>query len=352
MIEAAEEEAPVVASDAEASSWGFVEGDEIVPGRSALQRLGGGFRYEAYLAWDELLHAVVVVKIVRPGLVESERALRGLRGEAEMLIRVDHPVILRGFDAVTAGERPHLVLEHLEGPRLSTLLRKYGPLPVEQLVPLAIQLCSALHYLGETGIAHLDVKPSNIIMGAPPRLIDLSVALLLDEREVLSTPVGTDGYMAPEQCDPTRLGPVGTPADVWGLGTTLYRAVERRAPVRRVGDRDADPERRWPQLIESPRPLDRAVEAAIAEPVMSCLARDPAARPRPGELAAVLEPILGALPKPRLSRLKPRWAASATAGSAPTIGECPGSARSRTSTWTRSTSRSSCCGGPSCAGSP
>ena len=57
------------------------------------------------------------------------------------------------------------MLEHLEGPRLSSLLRRYGPLPQEQLVPLGIQLCAAAHYIAAEGVVHLDIKPSNIIMG-------------------------------------------------------------------------------------------------------------------------------------------------------------------------------------------
>src|ERR687894_1338355 len=161
--------------------WGLEEGDEVGPGRHALQRLGGGHRYEAYLAFDERLHAVVVVKLIRPHLVDDDHTLSGLRAEAEMLERLSHPVILRAFDAILEGPRPHLTLEHLEGPRLSTLVRRYGKLPVEQLVPLALQLCSALHYLSEEEIVHLDVKPANTIMSGPPRLIDLSVAMTLDD---------------------------------------------------------------------------------------------------------------------------------------------------------------------------
>ena len=108
-------------------------------------------------------------------------------------MRVNHPVLLRSFDAVLDGLRPHLVLEHLEGPRLSKLLvREYGPLPPEQLLPLALQLSSALHYLHQEGFVHLDVKPGNIIMGAPPRLIDMSVARSVASAGTLERVVGTD----------------------------------------------------------------------------------------------------------------------------------------------------------------
>ncbi len=105
------------------ASWGFGEGDEIVPGRHAVRLLGGGHRYEAYLAWDDELRSLVTVKIVRPDLVDHPGVLAGIAGEARALDRLNHPVIVRGFGAVLGGERPHLVLEFLDGPRLSTLVR-------------------------------------------------------------------------------------------------------------------------------------------------------------------------------------------------------------------------------------
>jgi eukaryotic-like serine/threonine-protein kinase len=286
--------------------WRFEEGDEFAPGRYALKRLGGGHRYDAYVAWEQHLHAVVVAKLVRPHLTDDEHTLEGLAAEADTLTRLNHPVLLRLFDAVLEGTQPHLLLEHLEGPRLSTLLRKYGPLPPEQLVPLAVQLCSALHYLAHEKTVHLDVKPSNIIMGAPPRLIDLSVARSLEAAASLDHPVGTDAYMAPEQCEPARLGPVGPAADVWGLGATLYKAATGERAFSEPGAKDEPAEIRWPQLVEPPAPPSVRLPSALADPIMACLAREPAERPAPADVSAAIEPLLEALPKPRLSRLKPR----------------------------------------------
>ena len=292
--------------DVAAERWRFSEGEEIAPGRHALKRLGGGHRHEAYLAFDDHLHALVVIKVVRPHLVEEAHTLDGLRAEAEMLARLDHPVILRGFDAVLDGPRPHLVLEHLEGPRLSTLLRRHGHLPIEQLVPLALQLCSALHYLRREEIVHLDVKPSNVIMSGPPRLIDLSVAQTTAEAGALARPVGTDAYMAPEQCDPGAHGPIGPAADVFGLGVTLYRAASGERPFSEGAEDAQRPEERWPQLVEDPAPPNDRLGPAVAEPIMACLAEDPSQRPAPAEVAAAFERVLERLPRPRLSRMKPR----------------------------------------------
>jgi eukaryotic-like serine/threonine-protein kinase len=290
----------------EESKWGFREGDEIVPGRTAIKRLGGGFRYEAYLAWDDHLRSLVVLKAVRPGLVEDRRTLEGLESEVRLLEHLDHPVLLRSFGAELEGPRPHVVLEHLEGPRLSTLLRKYGPLLPEQLVPLALQLCAAVHYMAGEGVAHLDVKPSNVIMGGPPRLIDLSVARTLEQCEHLTSPMGTDAYMSPEQCRPQAEARVGGAADVWGLGVTLYQAACGERPFEKGNPDSPDPGERWPQLLESPKPPDGRVPAVISEPIMACLAHHPGARPAPGEIADQLELVLEGLPKPRISKLKPR----------------------------------------------
>ena len=286
--------------------WQLAEGDEIAPGLHALDRLGGGHRYGAYLAFDDRLHSIVVAKIVRPHLVDDEHTLAGLRGEAAMLAGLAHPVIVRSFGATLDGPRPHLVLEHVEGPRLSTLVRRHGPLPPEQLIPLALQLCSALHYLAREGVVHLDVKPANVIMSGPPRLIDLSVALGVEEAAALDRPIGTDGYMAPEQCDPARLGPPGPAADLFGLGATLYRAVAGARPFE-TGDADSDGAARWPQLAEDPAPLPATVPREVAEAIGAALDRDPRRRPSAAALADRLEPVLAAQPKPKLGPLKPRW---------------------------------------------
>jgi serine/threonine protein kinase len=285
------------------SRWGFAEGDELTPEITTLRLLGGGLRYEAYLSWDDRLQSLVVIKVVRPGLVDDRRTLRGLAGEVALLRRLEHPVVVRSFGAETEGLRPHVVLEHIEGPRLSTLIRRSGPLPLEQAVPLGIQLCAAAHFLAGAGVVHLDIKGSNIIMAGPPRLIDLSVARSIEQCARLRSAVGTDAYMSPEQCLPEG-GRVGPPSDVWGIGVTLYEAVVGSRPFPR-GDPDAtDPAARWPQL--SARPATDPLPPAVAEPIMACLELDPSARPAPADVLRLLEVAFADLPRPWVSKLKPR----------------------------------------------
>jgi serine/threonine protein kinase len=288
----------------ETDGWGFGEGDEIAAGRHAVRLLGEGRRYEAYLSWDDRLHALVVVKIVRPGQVRHTATLVGLANEAEALRQLAHPSLVRSFDVVLDGDRPHLVLELLDGPRLSTLERRYG-IVVEQLLPLALQLCSVLHYLAGQGYTHLDVKPRNIIMSSTPKLIDLSIARRFEDARLAESPIGTDAYMAPEQCDPARFGEIGQRTDVWGLGVTLYEALARSRPFPDGDETAPDLARRYPQVATDPSPLPADVPEPLADAVLACLRSDPASRPAPAEIAAALEPLVALLPLPRLGRFRP-----------------------------------------------
>lgn len=294
----------------EHASWGFTEGTPIADGRSVVKCLGGGNRYEVYLVWDARLFSLVVAKILRPDQAQEDHARAGLRREAEVLERLGHPVIVRGFDAVLDGPCPHLLIEHVEGPSLRSLIGRAGPLGLEQLLPLALHVAAALHYLASEGMVHLDVKPDNIIMSAPPRLIDLSLVHAIDDARRLTAHVGTDAYMAPEQCGRPGAGSqIGPATDVFGLAATLHHALNGEVPFpREEGARySPDPLTRWPQLAEPPLPLSRSVPRELPELLGEALQRDPAQRPSAAEFAVALEPLVGVIATRRMQfRRRPR----------------------------------------------
>jgi serine/threonine protein kinase len=305
----AQAEAERPEDETDPTRWNFEEGTEFFPGRHALRKLGGGYDYEAYLSWDDKLYSLVVAKCLRPHLVTDASSLRSMEREANFLLTLNHPVVVRGFDAVLDGERPHLLMEHLEGLSLGSLIRRYGALPLEQLLPLSLQICSALHYLASEEIVHLDVKPRNIIMSAPPRVIDLSVARNFDRAAKITGQVGTDAYMAPEQCDPKR-GVIGPAADVWGLGATLYHSVTGQVPFPRPDydrERDADDlDVRFPQLHSESTPFPKQTPGPVVEVILRCLEPDPERRPSIGEIVGLIEPMVATLPtKPVLRKMRP-----------------------------------------------
>jgi serine/threonine-protein kinase len=288
-------------------SWGFAEGDPITTELTAIKLLGGGSAYEAYLAFDEHTYGPVVVKVVRPEQVHDPKTLRGLRREVDTLTHVNHPAVVRALRAELEGERPHVVLEQLDGPRLSSLIRRYGPLPEQQYLPLGIEIASALHYLHRIGYVHLDVKPSNIIMGTPARLIDLSVARTVERAAQLDYPIGTDDYMAPEQCDPPVTGTPGPASDVWGLGATLFEAVAGYRPFDDGSDADtASLGEQFPQTVDLSYQLPDRVPDDVAKAIYACLDPDPAQRPLPHQLAEALQPAFERAPRGRLAGFKVR----------------------------------------------
>jgi serine/threonine-protein kinase len=261
------------------------EGKQLQPGRALppdegleigrrtfVRLLGGGERYEAWLGWDDHLLAPVVIKILRAESAASDRSRRAIAREASLLKRLAHPGMVRMLGADLDAERPYLVLELLEGPRLSTLLRRFGPLSPEQLVSLATELAAALGYMHNERLLHLDVKPQNVIMAAPPKLIDLSIARSLDDASSLIGPIGTEGYMAPEQAMDGPLAEVGPWTDAWGLGVTLFEAANGYRPFEHG----------------SVAPFHARVPAALASLIAACLAQDPAARPTMPQVLASL----------------------------------------------------------------
>jgi eukaryotic-like serine/threonine-protein kinase len=241
---------------------------------------------------------LVVAKLLRPDQAPGDRAGRALAAEARLLRRLAHPLLVRSFGVEPDGERPHLVLAYVEGPRLSTLIRRFG-LILEQALPLTLNLCSVLHYLHGEGVVHLDVKPRNIIMAGSPRLIDLSVARELDTLGSIAGPVGTDAYMAPEQCDPARYPEIGPPSDVWGLGVTVHEAFTGRLPYPRPSAEEPHPQ------LHHPARMAGGVPPALTGLVASCFAPRPGDRPTASELGDALEPFVDALPPPRIGRFRP-----------------------------------------------
>jgi serine/threonine protein kinase len=279
------------------ASWEFEEGEELHPGRIVLKPIGGGNRYEVVLVWDEDLYALGVAKVLRPDQVGDEKALRDLAREVEALNGLAHPTLVRSFDAVLDGPRPHVLIEHLEGPSLRRLIRRDGAIPLEQLLPLAAHVAGALQYMAQAGYVHLDVKPDNIVMGLPPRLLDLSIARTLERAGRTDGPLGTDPYMAPEQCVPREeaVAPIGPATDVWGLGATLFHAVSGEKPFPRgSGDGGAE---RFPQLVEDPLPLPDWLPEELSALILETLERDPAKRPSCAELVERLQPLVAALPR-------------------------------------------------------
>jgi serine/threonine protein kinase len=186
------------------------------------------------------------------------------------------------------------------------VIRRQGRLGVEQAIPLVLQLASAIHYMATTGMLHLDVKPKNVMMAPPPRLIDLSVARTVEHARSTRGAVGTDRYLAPEQAGTGFAHEMGHLTDVWGLGATMHEALAgtRAFPD---GDPAAEGPERFPQLVHQPGPLPRDVPEPLSSLIRASLERRPGDRPTAAEIVHELDPLTEAIPpQPILGKVRVR----------------------------------------------
>jgi serine/threonine protein kinase len=274
-----------------ADRWTLAAGAEIDRDLVVIEALGGGSRYEVYRAWDRQLFCQVAVKVVRPNRVDEDRVIEGFRREIAISAGLQHPNLVRLLRWSAASPRPYLVLEYI-GARTVGAHLDTATVSIPETCLLGIRMLSALHYLHSHQVLHLDVKPDNVTMGDPPRLLDLSLARGFSGSLRLRHTMGTAPYMPPEQCDH---GEVTPRSDLFSLGATLYEAVSGMRPFPPGDDEASERTARYPQLADDAYGIDNIVELPpmLVRLIMSCLSRDPDRRPRSAIAAALtLEAVL------------------------------------------------------------
>lgn len=178
-------------------------------------------------------------------------------------------------------------MEYLEGPSLHHLakVRPNRRLPINDALRIGIYVGAALSHVHDRGLLHLDVKPGNIVVvRGRPILCDFGIARW--RRDPRPSRVGgTEDYIAPEECQLEEITPA---ADIFGLGVTLYEILTGHLPFPDRGDAED-----YPQVLQSPssiRQHRRDVRIGLERLILSCLSREPTARPN---LAALLPALHG-----------------------------------------------------------
>jgi serine/threonine protein kinase len=268
----------------------YGEGAALVPGYRVIAHLRRGEDLDVYDAWSEERASRCVLKVPRPDRLSDAGVLERLREEGRLLLSLSHPHIARAYELID-GPHPALVLETLAGETLSHLIDEAAERDEEvtsgDLAQLGIQLASAVSYLHRRGVLHLDLKPSNVVVEAGrAKLLDLSLARPPGPAHA---GIGTWCYLSPEQARGESLGP---PADVWGIGATLYEAATGWPPF----DEDGDDPDSFPQLERAARRADsdRLFSRALADLIQACLSDDPASRPTVESIAVRLRCVIAA----------------------------------------------------------
>jgi serine/threonine-protein kinase len=197
-----------------------------------------GVIYEAVRISDGL---PVAIKLLRAAAAHEAIASDRLRREAEALGLAWHPNVVEVIDQ---GHLPdgtaYLVMELLHGESLAGRIQARGRLLPAELLPIAMQVCDALAAVHAAGVVHRDLKPSNIFLavdreapgaGERVKLLDFGIARVeWEETRITNTggPLGTPGYMSPEQEVGSAI--VDARSDIFSLGALLYECLVGEPP--------------------------------------------------------------------------------------------------------------------------
>jgi serine/threonine-protein kinase len=252
----------------------------VLAGRYSIEALlGAGGMGAVYRARDLELDEVVALKMLKRGLGDSAGALERFKREVKLARRVTHKNVARTFDiGEHEGER-FLTMELVDGSPLSALVRA-GPLALERVAAIAAALCDGLAAAHASGVVHRDLKPDNVLIAKDGRVVitdfGIARASLADEAgRTQGGVMGTPAFMAPEQLE--GASEIDSRADIYALGAILYelytgaRAWSASSIFKIAADKLTMP---------PPDPRERRADlpAALADVVLRCMARDPAAR--------------------------------------------------------------------------
>lgn len=249
-----------------------------------LGRLGAGGMGRVYLG-RSAGGRTVAVKVVHPHFALDEEFRARFRREVAAARRVGGQWTAPVLDADPEATVPWLATGYVAGPALSQAVAGHGPLPAHSVRVLGAGLAEALAAVHGLDLVHRDVKPSNVLLTLDgPRLIDFGIARATDGTASLTSTgvsVGSPGYMSPEQI--LGKGVTGA-ADVFSLGAVLAYAATGEAPF--PGDSSAA----LLYKVVHEEPELGSLEGDLRELVAHCLAKDPAARPAPAQIAERLAP--------------------------------------------------------------
>ena len=222
----------------------------------------------------------VAIKIPLMALESDVAGFERFQREEEIGSRLNHPAILKVIKVEGPKSRPYLVMEFLEGKTMAEMMSKRKSLSEGEAIAYASQVCDALEYLHQNGIAHRDLKPQNIMVckDGSLRLFDFGIARVEKARRLtfvgLTPALGTPDYISPEQVRGKR---GDHRSDIYSLGAILYELVTGKTPF----------EGESPYVVmnarvsgdpEAPRKLNAELNPALEEIILHALERDPRKR--------------------------------------------------------------------------
>src|SRR5262245_58694041 len=201
-----------------------------------LDRIGSGGMGSVFLCEHTGLRKQVAVKVLPPDQAGDEGTRARFYREARAAAALDHPNIVRVYDANSSNGVHYIVMEYVEGRDLQTYLNKYGPVPFDKACTYIAQAALGLQHAADKGVVHRDIKPANLLVDKDGvvKVLDMGLARFKADKDNLTAKydrgaiLGTADYMAPEQI--LESSTVDGRADIYALGVTLYALINGKPP--------------------------------------------------------------------------------------------------------------------------
>ena len=250
----------------------------VIASYRILEKLGEGGMGVVYKAVDIGLDRLTAVKVLSADFSKNAELVERFRSEAKAQANLNHTNLATLYAFLVQDGTAFMVMEFVDGETFEQMIRRRGPIPEQEAIPMFRQALLGIGYAHRAGIIHRDIKPSNLMLnkGGIVKVMDFGIAKVMGTRGMTrtGTQMGTVAYMSPEQI---QNRPVDHRSDIYELGVTLYEMLTGHLPF----ESDSDFQVMQDHVASPPPPPSRFypyVSKGTERVVLKSLEKNPDAR--------------------------------------------------------------------------